>query len=594
MELNQNTPTTFETILAIFKTIPSYQRDFVWEQDDVLDFINSLWDASEENRSSYFCGSMVLFKNDEDIYEIVDGQQRTTVIYTLIANLIKNIPDEKRREKLRDKHIFYEDNDDIKKYRFTHKIPEVRNFFIEVGEGNAFRPNESDNSQILNTLHDCNEVINSFIREKVPNDPVLIRSFLNFIIEKAFVIHYLASDMADALLTYQRLNTGGKQLGHLEIVKGMLYASVEKQKDDWEIFEGDWSKFWSELIQLRKIGGTTKDRAKEVIKQDKFLTYFFLTNYPEIVNDFCKVIDGFPPESKLSDLLQSQDVRDKLYINPRKFLKDLDRCIKSIINMRTGNHHNPIIMEKYIDIAMLSQSQTQPLMFMLSIADSEYLQSKLLEDVYKLIFIFTTSLTGSGTTSGVWKYLSKRCRELKDNNLKEPEILDTLKQEFKLTITKYFETNFVEYLRRQDIFSDNSKLKKTLRNLEVFMRRKSGIDNKYNYSDWYGGIVDVDHISPKNSDLPPEILNSIGNAALIDRTTNRGLKDSEFNSTKKQDAYKKQEYFHSRALVLNESNEQGKNKIAIELIKQRHEMTENDIKERSAEIESIFRNYLTN
>ena len=41
-----------------------------------------------------------------------------------------------------------------------------------------------------------------------------------------------------------------------------------------------------------------------------------------------------------------------------------------------------------------------------------------------------------------------------------------------------------------------SKLKKTLRNLEVFIRRKSGVTEKDNYSDWYGGIVDVDHISP--------------------------------------------------------------------------------------------------
>ena len=29
-------------------------------------------------------------------------------------------------------------------------------------------------------------------------------------------------------------------------------------------------------------------------------------------------------------------------------------------------------------------------------------------------------------------------------------------------------------------------------------------------------------------------------------------------------------------------------------MKQRHEMTENDIKERSAEIEKLFRDYLTN
>ena len=231
-------------------------------------------------------------------------------------------------------------------------------------------------------------------------------------------------------------------------------------------------------------------------------------------------------------------------------------------------------------------------MFMLSVSHSNFLQTNLLEDVYRLIFIFTTSLTGSGTTSNVWRKLALKSRELIQTNLKETEILEKLKSEIKSYIEEYYNSHFKDYINKEDIFSDNAKLKKTLRNLEIFMRKLSGMTEKVNYSDWYYDTVHIDHMSPKNLNISNQSINKIGNSSLLNPTDNTGLQDLAFESDKKQSVYRRQDFFHARAVVSENNETFGKHKSVIDLMEKRKVFSENDIISRGQEIEKIFRDYL--
>ena len=86
--LSQTAKKSFRYLLETTKTMPAYQRGFVWEPDIVQSFVGNICEASEDNNiDSYFCGSMVLFQNQDNVYEIVDGQQRTTVVHILVSYL---------------------------------------------------------------------------------------------------------------------------------------------------------------------------------------------------------------------------------------------------------------------------------------------------------------------------------------------------------------------------------------------------------------------------------------------------------------------------------------------------------------------------
>ena len=75
-----------------FYKIPRYQRNFAWSEKEVLELLLDIYNQYKNNRSNYYIGSLVVFKN-ENVYEVIDGQQRLTVItliYLYILILISN------------------------------------------------------------------------------------------------------------------------------------------------------------------------------------------------------------------------------------------------------------------------------------------------------------------------------------------------------------------------------------------------------------------------------------------------------------------------------------------------------------------------
>ena len=79
-----------ESIIEIFQklyVIPEYQRPYSWAEDKCYDLWNDIIEKYEEekrknkkfdNKGEYFLGTMVLIKNNNGIFEVIDGQQRLT------------------------------------------------------------------------------------------------------------------------------------------------------------------------------------------------------------------------------------------------------------------------------------------------------------------------------------------------------------------------------------------------------------------------------------------------------------------------------------------------------------------------------------
>ena len=56
-----------------FFKIPRFQRPYSWDRENVEDF----WtDALQSPEADYFIGSMVVYKEAENMFGVVDGQQR--------------------------------------------------------------------------------------------------------------------------------------------------------------------------------------------------------------------------------------------------------------------------------------------------------------------------------------------------------------------------------------------------------------------------------------------------------------------------------------------------------------------------------------
>ncbi len=94
------------TIKEIFQeegySIPNYQRDYAWKDKNFRDLWEDLEEAIEYNKKGqgHFIGTMVVAKNEDNkkLYDIIDGQQRTTTIFMLLHVLANKQNEEDKQE----------------------------------------------------------------------------------------------------------------------------------------------------------------------------------------------------------------------------------------------------------------------------------------------------------------------------------------------------------------------------------------------------------------------------------------------------------------------------------------------------------------
>ncbi|MCH4610894.1 DUF262 domain-containing protein [Helicobacter pylori] len=85
-------------------SIPNYQRDYAWKDKNFRDLWEDLEEAIGYNKKGYkhFIGTMVVAKNKDNkkLYDIIDGQQRTTTIFMLL-HVLANEQNEKDKQETR-------------------------------------------------------------------------------------------------------------------------------------------------------------------------------------------------------------------------------------------------------------------------------------------------------------------------------------------------------------------------------------------------------------------------------------------------------------------------------------------------------------
>lgn len=104
---------SLKTLFQDFYRVPDYQREYVWGESDpkgeggeeVDQFLNDIHiefqNATKDDAPEYFIGTIVVCRDKDEVYDLIDGQQRTTTAYiTLCAirdalrALEADVPDE--------------------------------------------------------------------------------------------------------------------------------------------------------------------------------------------------------------------------------------------------------------------------------------------------------------------------------------------------------------------------------------------------------------------------------------------------------------------------------------------------------------------
>lgn len=266
-------------------TIPEYQRSYSWSVSncdklwqDITDFMNS------DSKDRYFFGTIIINCQDDDtIFGLIDGQQRTTTFLLLLkallvrinvaigttsqdvdsANLCRGLKE--RRRKIMG--ILYKAE--------TEEIPDRPDIVIDRSICNSepiienYSINELYKTELQTILGAVDyaeaesKVIKIFRKQKDNKYTNFFRNFKFFydrakelsdselnnfaktLLDSCEVIEIKSWQVEQAITMFNSLNSDGLPLYDSDIISAKLYAQAEKNK-----VSDEFTKLWKELIEL--------------------------------------------------------------------------------------------------------------------------------------------------------------------------------------------------------------------------------------------------------------------------------------------------------------------------------------------------------
>ena len=197
--------------------IPLYQRNFAWTYDEIEQLLNDVADAFQENRDNYYIGTLVVNK-ENDIFKIIDGQQRTTAL-NLIALALK--------------HEFGFDR--LKAVNLTFPARKKSNKNIQ----DLFAKKkivEGDENELTRGYRHARDALKKVLEER-RLDP---QSFVDYLFDYVIIFRSILPEDLDLNLYFERFNSRGEQLESHEILKAQMMSKFGTDQEMAQKFARIW------------------------------------------------------------------------------------------------------------------------------------------------------------------------------------------------------------------------------------------------------------------------------------------------------------------------------------------------------------------
>lgn len=232
-----------KTLTEVFRdkyTIPLYQRNFAWRTEEIHQLLQDIHEACRKNSTgNYYIGSLVVMKRHNGEYEVIDGQQRLTVI-SLIAILLG---------KLSRPVLFYDSRPEVQEFfEMLCKNPGKPEDALRLAPPSLFYLKEA--CEFLQNakadLPDGSEEHTQYLA-----DPQFAEFFMNHVI---LVRNEIPED-TDVAAYFEIMNNRGEQLQKHEIVKAQMMDKIKFVCPDGSEFhdtirQSQFAKIWDACARM--------------------------------------------------------------------------------------------------------------------------------------------------------------------------------------------------------------------------------------------------------------------------------------------------------------------------------------------------------
>ncbi len=531
--------------------IPSYQRGYAWQKEQLKDFWNDLEHVSKLGNQFHYMHSLTLRELENDFensaFEIIDGQQRLATSLILLGLLAKTTQ-----------------NKDPK-YSLINLEPILSYKYYGLSEAfRAITEEEKDLEAFKKTSFYAKNLIEAytFFKEKISNTPIeaLEKMFDALIKKMLFSVVELNDNRIDPFSSFETINNRGKDLSTLELLKNRLHFVVHKICD-----EGDLENLQNEIndtyTRIYHDLGQFEDAHLE-----SFLKHFVAYYYGEkskfkerllnIAFDAHKKYDDLEEYEKINDLLLHLSYSSKVW----NFLHTLDE--KSITLIVDDNK------KLEIEITPKMRNLLEKMRRLNALSDNAFLPL--------LLSLLTIQLAGKGANEqpyttkeleGLLEYLERfgfLIYGVAGKNTAKNEWIELAFEAFRAF--RYGEENIViEKLPTLEKNFFNRQGNSRLELLEETIHSKKNAEKWYQWGkalnyllyeyelhhnpettlNFDSSLESIEHILPQNPDQGysakeknwaknPNIVHALGNLLLIPKNANSSLSNKPFDEKRKQ------------------------------------------------------------
>lgn len=318
--------------------IPIYQRKYNWSLDECKQLFEDIISiGKDENRKSYFIGSIVVKKDSEELLDplaevtLIDGQQRITtltLIYCALCNYYKNI-DERLCRNIYGNYLVNHDLDETNKLHLTKNDNESLKYIINIIPTDKEFKLTPDNS--INIYNNYEFFKNQITEENVET---VIKG-----LKKLIFISVVLDQEDNPQLIFESLNSTGLELNKNDLIRNYILMGLDTKHQN-ELYEN----YWYEIEQIFKNN-----------------EWFF----DEFIRYYLSFESGRLP--KRADVYKDFKHHANEFENIDELVKDVHKFAGYFSCIRFGKEEDPELRDAFDSLAELDFNVTLP--FLLSAYD---------------------------------------------------------------------------------------------------------------------------------------------------------------------------------------------------------------------------------
>ena len=260
--------------------VPIYQRNYAWDSDQIEQLIEDI----RSTKNDYFLGNLIVNQKENNVYEVIDGQQRLTTLFLLERYLGIAFANDALRFEARDKAN-----------RTLATLPDTKQLTDEL-----------QSSEIKEGY----KIIDDYFEKtglKAEKEKIIKR------LEKVNLIRVQVPAKIDLNHYFEIMNTRGEQLELHEIAKANILAKISSPEakkiasDIWEycsnmdsyiqmnypkdkrdqIFSKDWSSLSEQIVDFDSLIGCYQNETvnEEIFTLEEILSGKGLPKNQSVSND---------------------------------------------------------------------------------------------------------------------------------------------------------------------------------------------------------------------------------------------------------------------------------------------------------------------